>query len=158
MKFPTVIAIGLYAVMPINTAPASATATLNDSKEITILVRDVDASRGGNIIVMIFAKDGFPKQHDKTLQQQVRPANDPNMAFNFSVVENEIAIKILHDEDENGKVTKNWTGIYPGEGLGFSQKQKVGMFGPPKFRKSKIRKDELPEILPISIRYPQKKG
>jgi len=124
---------------------------------ITFQVTEIDVERGGNLMVFIFAKSGFPKNHKKALHQQTRTVDAPTMNFQFDLTEDEIAIKVLHDEDMDGKVTKNWTGVWPKEGLGFSNKQKISLAGPPGFQRSKIQKDQLSQIPPIAIRYPQKK-
>lgn len=78
------------------------------------------------------------------------------MDFKFSIEEDEnIAIKIHHDENRDGKVTKNWTRIWPKEGLGFSNGQKLTLTGPPNFKKSKLSKEQLKAELIIAVRYPR---
>jgi uncharacterized protein (DUF2141 family) len=120
-----------------------------------IRVSGIETQRGGNLIIFIFGKDGYPKKHDKALHVQAVKADKAEMTFRFSLDLNEIAVKLLHDENEDGKVTKNKFGIYPAEGLGFSKGQRVKTFGPPKFKKSKVTKDEYLKGLEIEIRYPK---
>jgi len=122
--------------------------------EVVIEVRGIEVERGGNIIVMLFGKDGFPKKHDKALFTQTKMATKNLMTFRFELDMEEIAVKILHDENEDGKVTKNWTGIYPKEGLGFSNDQQVRLTGPPKYNYSKLSKEHFRHGLNISIKYP----
>ncbi|OKY25861.1 hypothetical protein BI291_14645 [Thalassotalea sp. PP2-459] len=124
------------------------------AKEVTIEVLNIDVVRQGNIIVMIFAKEGFPKQHQQALMSQTQLVTDKTQLFTFNIKEKEFAIKVLHDENQDGKVTKNWTGIYPKEGLGFSNKQKVGFTGPPVYKKSKMSLHQAPSNISISIIYP----
>ncbi len=124
------------------------------AEDTIVRVTGIDPQRGGNISIFIFGKDGYPKRHDRALHVQTRKAHKADMTFRFSLDLAEIAIKVLHDEDENGKVTKNRFGIYPAEGLGFSKEQRVKTFGPPKFKKSKVMKEEYLKGLEISIRYP----
>ncbi|MCK6263853.1 DUF2141 domain-containing protein [Vibrio sp. ZSDE26] len=119
-----------------------------------IKVTGIEHKRGGNIIVFIFSNEGFPKQHELAIQQQTQRAQGDTMTFHFDVNEQEVAIKVLHDEDENGKVTKNWTGIYPAEGLGFSNKQKVSLTGAPIYKRSKIKLADLQAGLTIEMNYP----
>ncbi len=52
------------------------------------------------------------------------------------IPEGEYAVKIIHDENSNGKLDTNFLGI-PREGFGFSNNAKPGM-GPPAFEKSKF--------------------
>lgn len=124
-----------------------------------LTVTGIEANRGGNVIVFIFSENGFPKKHNLAIQQQTQKAQGDTMQFRFDINESdihedEVAIKVLHDEDENGQVTKNWTGIYPAEGLGFSKQQKVTLTGAPIYRRSKINVGELASGLTIEIQYP----
>lgn len=124
-----------------------------------LTVTGIESNRGGNVIVFVFAENGFPKKHDLAIQQQTQEAQSDTMLFRFDINESdidegEVAIKVLHDEDENGQVTKNWTGIYPAEGLGFSKRQKVTLTGAPTYQRSKINVGELASGLTIEIQYP----
>jgi len=122
--------------------------------ELKIRVSNIDVKRGGDIIVMIFAEDGFPKMHEKAHFIQTKNALQETMDFRFDLKMHEFAVKVLHDENGDGKVTKNWTGIYPKEGLGFSNGQRVSIKGAPKYKKSKVLKEQINDGLNISIRYP----
>ncbi|MEX0299297.1 MAG: DUF2141 domain-containing protein, partial [Kordiimonas sp.] len=125
--------------------------------QIAIQVTEIDVTRGGNLIVFIFGKDGFPKKHNKALSLQTAPVNTREMTFHFDVNEDEVAVKILHDENQDGKVTKNWTGIFPKEGLGFSNNRKIGFTGPPSFNKARVTSEQFSQLAPIKIRYPRKR-
>ena len=124
--------------------------------QINISVNDIDTKRGGDIRVYIFGEDGYPKKHDEALYAQNKKAIESSILFTFEVDNTlkEFAIKLFHDENGDGKVSKNWTGIYPKEGLGFSNDQKLGMFGPPNYKNSKLSRDEFSEVINISIVYP----
>lgn len=130
--------------------------TMNSSSatEITIEVTSVDTEKGGSVLVFIFGKEGFPIQQDKAILVQKDSELFDTMEFYFDINIDEIAVKVLHDEDNSGKVTKNWTGIYPGEGLGFSNDQKVGLTGPPTYEGSKVSKLDFEDGLSISVLYP----
>lgn len=122
--------------------------------EIKIKVTGINIKRGGNIIVMIFGEKGFPKVHKQAFSALTKRANKETLDFKFTLSINEIAVKVLHDENGDGKVTKNWTGIYPKEGLGFSNGQRISMTGPPTYNKSKLSKDQFKAELKIPVRYP----
>ena len=124
------------------------------ANEIKVKVQGVDVKRGGNLIVMLFSPTGFPKKHQDAIHSTTVKANQTEMLFSFSTQLQEIAIKVLHDENGDGKVTKNWTGILPVEGLGFSNEQKIGLTGPPNYQKSKVTiKDPISQFS-ITLRYP----
>ncbi|MBU2917220.1 DUF2141 domain-containing protein [Psychrosphaera sp. F3M07] len=113
------------------------------ASELNITVTNIDTTKGGNIIVFIYYREeGFPKNHDMAFLSLTKKAMDENLDFSFVIANQELAIKVLHDENGDGKVSKNWTGIYPKDGLGFSNNQKITLTGPPNYKKSKI------EILP----------
>ncbi len=128
--------------------------TIAQATEIKINVTGINVKRGGNIIVMLFGEKGFPKIHKKALAAQTKPATKNTLKFNFTLNSNELAVKVLHDENGDGKVTKNWTGIIPKEGLGFSNGQRISITGPPTYKKSKLFKEQFKTGLNISIRYP----
>lgn len=137
-----------YIVMTVN--------TMAQEIDIKINVTGIDVNRGGNIIVMIFGEKGFPKIHKQALADQTKRANKDSLEFKFTLntLNNELAMKVLHDENGDNKVTKNWTGVFPKEGLGFSNGQKISITGPPTYNKSKLPKDQLKTVLIIPIRYP----
>jgi len=129
-------------------------ANSSSATELTITVNNIDVARGGQVIVMIFGERGFPKKHDQALAHEARDALQTVMEFSFPVSLEEVAVKVLHDENKDGKVTKNWTGIYPKEGLGFSNGQRIGLTGPPKYRYSKLSALQFRDGVEISILYP----
>lgn len=136
----------LVAALPVASSAALAA-------EINIHVSAIEPARGGTLYVMLFSKDGYPKKHTKALEVLSVAADQSEMDFSFRTERDDIAVKVHHDEDGNSKVTKNWTGIYPAEGLGFSQGQRVRMTGAPSYRKSKVKKADFSEIIEIEMRY-----
>ncbi len=121
---------------------------------VNINIKNIDSNKEGDIIVFIFSELGFPKVHAKALRKITIPVTNSEAIVTFENVPSEYAVKVLHDENRDGKVTKNWTGIYPREGLGFSNKQKLGAFGPPTFKKAKVKQIEKNKLLEIEILYP----
>ena len=124
-----------------------------ESVDIVVQVKNIDRSKPGNILVMLYGRDGFPKDHAKALQIKAMPAEDEQITVNFSFVPVEFAIKILHDEDKSGLVTKNWTGIVPAEGLGFSNGAKLS-YRAPRFNEAKLTLSKIISPLTIAVVYP----
>ncbi|WP_028025356.1 DUF2141 domain-containing protein [Enterovibrio calviensis] len=123
---------------------------------VEIRVKGIDTSRPGQILVMLFQEEGFPKVHDKALSILRYPSTDSERVVVFENVPTLFAIKVLHDEDEDGKVTKNWTGILPKEGLGFSQGARI-TYKAPSFSSARLSVAELQESNAphdITMRYP----
>ena len=123
------------------------------AKDIVIHVENVDTRLPGNIMVMLYERDGFPKNHAKAIAINVIPVTNEKVITRFTSVPAEFAIKILHDEDETGQVTKNWTGIMPAEGLGFSNGARI-RFGPPKYEHAKLKLENSHNPIKIKIIYP----
>lgn len=122
--------------------------------ELKVKVNNIEIKRGGAITVMVFGAAGFPKKHAEAIEIKTNNVLSETMTFSFDLDIDELAVKVLHDENEDGKVTKNWTGIYPKEGLGFSNDQKIGMTGPPRYKKSKLSRDVFKNELVIAVIYP----
>ncbi|MCC4797226.1 hypothetical protein BCT30_06825 [Enterovibrio norvegicus] len=123
---------------------------------VEIRVKGIETSRPGQILVMLFQEEGFPKQHDKALEIKPYPATDAERSVVFENVPERFAIKVLHDEDEDGKVTKNWTGILPKEGLGFSNGARI-TFKAPSFSSALLTVADIEESNAphdITMRYP----
>ena len=128
---------------------------LAEEERITIEVSGIHVARGGNLVVLVFGHDGFPVKHEKALLTQTRNVSGDRMTFTFaSPSTDELALKVLHDEDSNNKVTKNWTGIWPGEGLGFSNGAVMSTGGPPGFDAAKISRSEAIKGVKMRVIYP----
>ncbi len=123
------------------------------AKDIVIHVENVNTGLPGNIMVMLYEIDGFPKNHAKAIAINVIPVTNKKVIARFAAVPAEFAIKILHDEDETGQVTKNWTGIMPAEGLGFSNGARI-RFGPPKYEHAKLKLEGSHSPITIKMIYP----
>ena len=128
-----------------------------EPESIVVEVSDIDVDRGGNLIVLVFGAPGFPIEHDKALFAQTKPVASPRMTFTFAAPapsHTDLAFKVLHDQDANGKVTKNWTGIWPQEGLGFSNGAQMRSMGPPKFDDAKLPRSQALQGISMPVRYP----
>ncbi len=123
------------------------------AKDLTIRIVGIDTKRPGDIMVMLYGKDGYPKDHGKAVATQNKKASAKELDFKFKVSLNEFAVKVLHDETMDGKVAKNWTGILPAEGLGFSNGARI-RFGPPSFKRSKLDSSKVGNGITIKMVYP----
>lgn len=121
-------------------------------KKASLIINEIDHKRGGDICVYIFMEEGFPKKHDKALKKYCYSATNTSIQFDIHAPDKPFAIKVLHDEDSSGTVTKDWTGFIPAEGLGFSSGAELG-FGPPSFDDAVMSLPHNGKIK-ISIIYP----
>lgn len=126
-------------------------------KKISIEVSGIDVGRGGNLILLVFGSDGFPLKHEKALLTQTTKVQNEQMSFEINEPAPsyaEMAFKVLHDQDANNKVTKNWTGIWPAEGLGFSNGARMRSSGPPGFDEAKLSRDQIISGIKVRLIYP----
>ena len=128
---------------------------LAEEEKIEIEISGIHVEKGGNLVVLVFGHDGFPVKHEKALLTQTKNVSGDRMTFTFnSPSTDELAFKVLHDEDSNNKVTKNWTGIWPREGLGFSNGAAMSTGGPPGFDAAKISRSEAIKGVKMRVIYP----
>ena len=60
--------------------------TVSIAKTISVRVTNIDTDKPGNIMVMLFAKEGFPKEHDKVLSFQNQKAKSTEATFSLSLI------------------------------------------------------------------------
>ncbi len=119
---------------------------------ITLTINQIEPQRGGEIVVYIFLKEGFPIKHGKALKKYPFDPHHITHTIEIEVPNVPFAIKAHHDEDRSGTVTKNWTRIIPAEGFSFSSGAKMNV-GPPTFKDAMLDKPDnnkihLPMIYP----------
>lgn len=127
------------------------------SQNISVDISGIDVRRGGNLIVLVFAREGFPVKHEQALLNKTAPVSRERMDFTFHAPlasHAELAFKVLHDQDANNKVSKNWTGIWPAEGLGFSNGARLRAAGPPGFDDAKLSREQIMRGVRMHITYP----
>ena len=127
---------------------------VSNSEALAVTITGIEPQRGGYIEVYIFGKVGFPKQVEQAVQGKRASAATESLVFHFDIEMQEFAVKVLHDADSNEKVTKNWTGIIPSEGLGFSNGKTLGLTGPPSYRQCKVKLNKQTKNMNITLRYP----
>lgn len=147
---------GLSALFMMLSSVISHTSFAQEQK-ISIEVSGIDVERGGNLIVLVFGSDGFPVKHEKALLTQTTKISGERMSFAFNAPSPsyaDLAFKVLHDQDANNKVTKNWTGIWPTEGLGFSNGARMRAVGPPGFDEARLSRDQAMGGVKMRLIYP----
>lgn len=106
----------------------------------------------GLVRVLVFdSEKGYPDQPDLALKSFSIPLKDGKCDLRISDLKPGIyAICVIHDEDENGKMSTNPFG-YPTEKYGFSNNVK-GYFGPPDFSKAAFELKNESKLLKIQLR------
>ncbi|MCX6178573.1 MAG: DUF2141 domain-containing protein [Chlorobiales bacterium] len=127
----------------------------------------IDANQTGNIIVHIkdlrnlngmlgaslyASKKGFPDTPECSYATLIKKITCNEDTFIFENVPfGTYAIGVLHDENSNGKMDKNFIGM-PREGCGISTNPKIGMGGP-KFNNSVFTLNAKKLELTIDVKY-----
>lgn len=95
-------------------------------------------SADGKVLIALYrGSDGFPGEHGKAFRAAVtRIAGDRASVELRDLPPGEYAFALVHDENGNDVLDKNWLGI-PKEGFGASN-DASGRFGPPKYRDAKF--------------------
>ena len=96
---------------------------------LTVTVKDL-RSRKGNLIFGVFTSaDGFPNVEKKSVNWQVKPADEgrdkgvKTVTFTADLPPGRYAASVLHDENRNGDMNRNVANI-PTEGYGVTNNPK----------------------------------
>ncbi len=108
---------------------------------LTIDVTNFKNAQGSAICYLYTCKEGFPDVPLKAKLKLVSPISTEKKATFVinapELLECEVAIAVLHDEDENGEMKLNFISI-PQEGWATSNNAKAQTFGPPKYKDAKF--------------------
>lgn len=106
------------------------------AQKLDIQITNIDASKGGYIMLSFFNSDENFLDDDAVILKQRKEVTTNSITF---VIENlplaTYSISVAHDEDSNGDLNTNFIGI-PTEGWGFSANPKL--MGPPTWDKTKF--------------------
>jgi uncharacterized protein (DUF2141 family) len=90
--------------------------------DLTITVKGIRNNKGKIAALAFVNKDGFPDQVPKAQTQAVVDAKQGTVTLTLkNVPAGKVAVTVLHDENANGKLNRNFFGI-PLEGVGMSGK------------------------------------
>ena len=127
--------------------------TLGQSNQTSLQVSISGASSdAGSIRILVFSKpSGFPDQVKQAVRSISLPSKNGKASFKLTdLPTGTYAIGIIHDQDNNGKLSTNAVG-YPTEKFGFSNNPKV-YFGPPSFEKAAFVLGKTAVLVEISLR------
>ena len=84
----------------------------------------------GDLGVSVFkAREGWPEENDKAFFHHGFPITGKESSAQLSLPPGRYAVVVLHDENSNHKLDRNFVGI-PKEGFGFSNNPKVNLTAP----------------------------
>lgn len=116
---------------------------------IEITVKNIKEATG-NIRVGLFNNE--TDFLEKAVDGQVVKATGTEVTVVFENLKpGDYAVSVIHDENENGDLDKNFMGI-PKEGFAFGNNA-MGTFGPPDYEKAKVRVESEKVKQVISLKY-----
>jgi uncharacterized protein (DUF2141 family) len=74
--------------------------------------------------------DGWPEREDKSVAHNGFPITGDHALLSFRVPPGKYGVVVLHDENENHKLDRNFLGV-PTEGFGFANNPRVFLTAPP---------------------------
>lgn len=127
--------------------PASSASTL------VVHVRGIHNSNGVIRLLVFNGQEGWPDVRDKSFRHASLPANGSAVTFTLTnVPSGTYAISVLHDENENHKLDRDFFGR-PKEGIGFGNNPKIG-FTKPGWKESSVQVAASGAETTVDLRYP----
>lgn len=106
------------------------TSVSGKSGTIIVNITDLKKPVGMLGISLHNSKKGFPGKHDQAVANLAKKITGTAEQVVFeNIPHGSYAISVVHDENSNGKLDKNFIGI-PKEGVGVSNNPKIGIGGP----------------------------
>jgi len=124
----------------------------NHSANLTITIRGVRNDSGSVLAAVYDADKSFMKVQlaKATLKAKANKGEVEFVVHDLHA--GKYAVSVFHDENDNGKLDKNWMGI-PTEGYGFSNDAR-GNLGPPKFTQAAFDFDgNSSKSIDVSLHY-----
>ncbi|MBT8494199.1 MAG: DUF2141 domain-containing protein [Deltaproteobacteria bacterium] len=121
--------------------------------QITIYMSGFRNAKGNAAIALFTSPKGWPEKGQlATFRREARIVKGKAKIVVKNVPPGEFAIALLHDENKNKKMEKNFLGM-PQEGFGFSRNPKIKM-GAPGWKKVALRLDPGKKVnVKINVKY-----
>ena len=121
---------------------------------LTVHINGARNTKGQIGVVLFQSPEGFPGDTSKAIGQQ--RVNIDSGTQSAEVIFKDLpygtyAVSVLHDENDNGKMDKNFMGI-PKEGYGASNNPRKRM-GPPEFDEAKFSVNQPEQTIEIRLIY-----
>ncbi|HTF96726.1 MAG TPA: DUF2141 domain-containing protein [Cellvibrio sp.] len=111
--------------------------------ELTLKIGNIQKTDGNLLIAIYDQQTHFDANSQWVAVQKVKVTTGPMRIVFSDLPTGHYAVKLFQDENDNGRIDMNATGI-PTEPYGFSANG--GIYGPPSFDDSKVKLDKSTEI------------
>lgn len=120
--------------------------------QIIVVLKNFYTDKGVALVDLFSSKEGYPSDKQKAFRRLKCKVRKKTCRVSFDDIPHGIyAVSVIHDENSNGTLDKNWMGI-PKEGMGASNKAK-GKFGPPSFEDAIFPLESDRRMIEIDIHY-----
>lgn len=129
-------------------------AQTKDTTTLTVRVTGARNAKGKIGVTLFQDAPGFPDDASKAIRQQSAEIDPKTMSAQITfkdVPQGTFAVSVLHDENGNGKMDKNFVGI-PKEGYGASNNPKKKR-RPPTFDEAKFSLNSAEQSIEIALIY-----
>lgn len=139
-----------------NLAATGQTAATSQTSQTTALTVNLTGARNakGKIIIWLFENRlGFPSDTTKIARQASVDIDPQTLAAHVTfrgLTPGNIAVTVVHDENNNGKMDKNFIGL-PKEGVGASNNPKL--MRAPKFDEAKVVLSGAEQTIEVKLGY-----
>jgi uncharacterized protein (DUF2141 family) len=126
-----------------------ATTMTVSATDVTVNITNIEELKGSLYVQIFDSEKGFDKNGKPVDTSEVKvTANNHKILFK-DLKAGTYAVKLFHDENENGEMDSNFIGI-PKEGYGFSNNG--GAFGPSSFEDAAFAVTEVKKEITIKLR------
>ena len=119
--------------------------------DLTVTIDHVRNDRGSILAALYDSEASFMKQPSARATFKAKAAQGEVQYVFHDLAAGQYALSVFHDENDNGKLDKNFIGI-PSEGYGFSNGAR-GRAGPPAFNKAAFEFDGKTQSITITLSY-----
>jgi len=120
--------------------------------DLVVQVQGLRNSSGQVACSLYASAAGFPGDPKKAVRRVAAPVAGAAGTCRFAgLAAGAYAVSVLHDENGNGKMDKNFMGL-PSEGFGASNDPEA-KFGPPKYADAQFNHPAVAQTLVVHVRY-----
>ena len=124
--------------------------SLLSAEEISLTITGIKPEKGGDLLLFLYKKENWMKVDEPIIIE--KGITETELKTVIPTENGNYALRVVHDHDENGKLTMKWFPPAPKEGYGFSAGYEPK--GIPKYAPAEFIVDG-DEVIEIEMIYPK---
>lgn len=148
-RSPVLLGLAFLSIVTV-TAEATTREQVGEQVQLQITVEGAASDAGRVLIAILDSESEYDSENGKAVATAVWPVHERKAAGYFALPPGEYAVRLFHDENDNGEFDTNFLGI-PLESYGFSNNV-YAPFGPPSFQRAKVELQSGVRDLTINLR------